>query len=145
MEMIMTRIPRTLALIGLATVLACGDAVAPEDIAGTWEATSFVFTSVEDPSESIDVIDAGGSLRVTFDADGTYELSVTFGGSTDTDDGTYTIDGNDITLDNVDDPISGTIEVSGDTMTLNLTGAEFDFDEDGTDDPATIVIVLTRE
>jgi hypothetical protein len=140
----MQRRTRVLALMGLAAGLACGDAVAPEDVVGDWTATSFVFTSVADPNESVDVIAAGGSLSVTFDADGTYAIAYTFGGSSDTDGGTYTIDGSDITLGGID-PVSGTIELSGDTMTLELLGGEFDFDDDGTDDPATIRIVLTRD
>lgn len=141
----MARVSQALALVGLAGVLACSDAVAPEDIAGDWTATSFVFTSVADPDESVDIIDAGGSLSTTFEADGDYAITYSFAGSTDTDGGTYTIDGDHITLDDGTDPISGTIELSGDTMTLRLTGAEFDFDDDGTDDPATVLIVLTRD
>jgi hypothetical protein len=44
------------------------------------------------------------------------------------------------------DPASGTIDQNGDTVTINLdTGVEFDFDEDGAYDDATLRIVMTRQ
>jgi hypothetical protein len=142
-----SRIPGIFAVIGLATAVACGDSVAPEDIAGDWTATSFVFTSVDDPDLTADIIDLGGSVSLTLNANGTYSITFTLGGVPETDGGTYTIDGSDITLDEGDsDEVSGTIDLSGDTMTIRLTdGVEFDFDDDGTDESATVVIVLTRD
>jgi hypothetical protein len=78
-----------------------------------WTATSFVFTSAVDPSESVDVIEVGGSVSIT--------------------------------LDEETDPSTCTVEPSGNTLTIRVTnGPEFDFDDDGTDEPATVLMVLTR-
>lgn len=142
----MSRFARTLVLAGFASVLACSDSVAPEDIAGTWDASTFVFTSVANPGTSLDLIDAGYSASLTFNANGTYSISFTEpGGVPDTDNGTYTIDGDTFTLDaGTSDEVSGTISLSGDTMTIRITtGLQFDFGG-GTEEAATAVIVLTR-
>jgi len=137
---------RSLAVAGLAVAFACSDAVAPEDIAGTWTATQFEFTSVANSSVTFDVIGEGGSASLTFNANGTYSITFALGGPPETDSGTYAIDGSRFTLDEgTGDEVSGTIDLSGDTLTLRITqGIEFDFDDDGTDEAATVVIVLTR-
>jgi hypothetical protein len=136
---------RTAVAIAAVAALACGDSLAPEDIAGTYEATTMVFSSQADPNTTADVLAAGYSFTIQFNADGTLETTFTIGGSTDTDSGTYVIDGNDITLNIDGDPASGTIDRSGDTLTIDLTtGVEFDFDDDGTDDPATLRLVVER-
>jgi hypothetical protein len=58
--------------------------------------------------------------------------------------GTWAIDGSGITLDEETDPSAGTVELSRNTLTIRITnGPEFDFD-DGTDEPATALMVLTR-
>jgi Lipocalin-like domain len=143
----MIRIPQTLALVGLATAVACGDAVAPEDIAGTWSATSFVFTRVADTGDTIDIIGAGGSVSITFNANGTYSITFDVDGAPDTSTGSYAIDGSTITLDEgTVDEVSGTIDLSGNTLTLRITsGLEFEFNDSGMDEPATLIAVFTRD
>jgi hypothetical protein len=135
------------AVVAAAAVftLACGDSLAPEDIAGTYEATTMVFTSQADPNTTSDVLAAGYSFTIQFNANGTLETTFAIGGSTDTDSGTYAIDGNDITLDIDGDPATGTIDRSGETLTIVLTtGVEFDFDDNGVDEPATLRLVVER-
>jgi hypothetical protein len=134
---------RILMLLGTAVAVACSDAVAPEDIAGTWNATSLVFTSTADPSETFDAVAAGVELSITFGSGGAVSLTVTEGAFTETETGTYTLDGS-LTLDG--EVSSGSVNLSGSTLTLTLTsGVEFDFDDDGTDEPARLVAVLTKE
>lgn len=143
----MIRIPQALALVGLATAVACGDAVAPEDLAGTWSATSFVFTRVANTSETVDIIGAGGSVSITFNANGTYSITFDVGGEMDTSSGSYAIDGSTLTLDEgTQDEVSGTIDLSGNTLTLRITsGLEFEFNDSGVDEPATLVAVFARD
>ncbi|MDH4043700.1 MAG: lipocalin family protein [Gemmatimonadota bacterium] len=135
---------RPLALLGIVGAVACSDSLAPTDIAGTWNATSFVFTSVADPTESVDVLDFGVTLSMTFEAGGAVTLRITEGGSTETETGTYTIDGSTFSITTSGDTSTGTISKSGNTLTLRIdTGVEYDFDDDGTDDPARAVVTLT--
>ncbi len=58
---------RHLAISALAVILmtACTDAtgvgVEPDDLAGTWTSTSFVLTSVANPSMSMDLVAEEGA------------------------------------------------------------------------------------
>lgn len=138
----------TLALAGslLLGSAACSDSLAPEDVAGTWDATSLVFTSVAAPAtNSGNLIAAGFSLSLTLNASGTASVTIDDGTGPTTDTGTFTIDGSDLTLTLGGDPSTGTIELNGNTLTVRLTtGVDFDFDDDGVDEAATAVIVLSR-
>ncbi len=142
---------RSLALALAGSLLlggaACSDSLAPEDVAGTWNATSFVFTSVAAPAtNSGNLIAQGASLSLTLNANGTLSITLNDGTGPTTDAGTYAIDGSNLSLTIDGDPSSGTIELNGNTLTIRLTtGIEFDFDDDGVDEPATAVIVLSRQ
>jgi hypothetical protein len=124
-------------------VAACSDStgITVEDLVGTWEATEIVFTSTADPSESVDAIDLEASLTVTINSAGTVTTVFDNGqGGTDTDSGTLSVDGSTLTIG------SDTFEAERSGDVLTLTGAvDFDFDEDGSDDPATVVVRLERQ
>jgi hypothetical protein len=124
-------------------VAACSDStgITVEDLVGTWEATEIVFTSTADPSESVDAIDLAASLTVTINSAGTVTTVFDNGqGGTDTDSGTLSVDGSTLTIG------SDTFEAERSGDVLTLTGAvDFDFDEDGSDDPATVVVRLERQ
>ena len=136
----------TLAGAALLGGLACSDSVAPAEVVGTWNATSVVFTSVASPStNSGNLILQGFSLSITFGADGSASLTSDDGSGPSTDTGTFAISGSNLTLTLNGDTSTGTIELNGDTLTVRIiTGAEFDFNGDGTDEVATVVVVLTR-
>lgn len=138
------RIARVLAAGAMAlAVAACSDStgITVEDLVGTWEATEIVFTSTADPSESVDAIDLEASLTVTINSAGTVTTVFDNGqGGTDTDSGTLSVDGSTLTIG------SDTFEAERSGDVLTLTGAvDFDFDEDGSDDPATVVVRLERQ
>ncbi len=60
-------ISRAFAVIGLSLAFGCGDSpVTPEQLVGTYEATTFALSG--DVTE--DVLAAGGSLTITFNAGG---------------------------------------------------------------------------
>ena len=129
----------TLLAVGLA---ACSDSTSPEELAGTYDVTVFEFTNADSTAEKVDLVDEGAVIEVTITAGGAF--TVDFDGDAET--GTIVIDGDEVTITVGSDPASGTIDQNGDTVTINLdTGVEFDFDEDGTDDDATLRIVMTRQ
>ena len=146
----MTRsILRAAAALTLAGTVACNDStgVQPEDLAGTWTATSAIFTSTANPPVSLDLIAAGASLTATIQSSGAISITTTepVSGVSDTDNGTIAVSGTSVTLTIDGDVVTGTITRDGDTLTLNLSsGVEFDFDDDGTDDPATAIIVFVK-
>ena len=137
----------TTAALALILVSGCGDAtgVTLDELAGTWTMTSMVFTSTEDPTQSVDVQPFGAGLVLTLAADGTFEAAMTFPGEpVDEDTGTYDVTGTILTLSDSGEGTPDAFELtrSGDTMTLTIDD-EFDFVED-VNEPATLVITLTR-
>jgi len=129
---------------------ACTDAtggtgVEPDDLAGTWTATSIVFTSVADPTLSVDEVADGATMSLTLSASGTYSWTFVFPGEpTENETGTYMVSGSTLTIDptGTKGPETMTISRNGDTMTLTLAD-EYDFTLD-VFVPATLVITLTR-
>jgi hypothetical protein len=129
----------TILALGLG---ACSDSTSPEELAGTYDVTVFEFTNPDSTAEKVDLVDEGAVIEITISAAGAFTIDV----DGDTETGTITIDGNDVTITVGGDAATGTIDQNGDTVTITLdTGVEFDFDGDGTDDPATLRIVMTRQ
>jgi hypothetical protein len=139
----------TSAALALVTAVACGDSttgVQPADLAGTWAITSLEFDEIGGTGSVDFIADLGAIGTITIESDGSFEFSVTLAGSTDTDPGILTVDGSDVTLDFGDNTSQGTISRDGDVVTIEIeTGAEFDFDDDGSDDPATARIVMEKQ
>jgi hypothetical protein len=128
----------------VAGLAACGDStgLTPEDLAGTWDATEMVFTNQADASESVDIIEDGASLTVTVNAAGTVSAVFDDGqGGTDSDSGTLGVDGSTLTIGGE----TYSAARSGDDLTLTDSTSEFDFDDDGSDEAATLVIRLVRQ
>ena len=71
----LTAVPLLLGL-GVASCVDPGD-VTQGDLVGTWEADAFVFSDFANPVTEVDVIGLGGSVTITFDANGTYQLTRT--------------------------------------------------------------------
>lgn len=140
---------KTLAAVTMAGAVGCGDAtgVQPSDLAGTWTATRFEITSVASGAVAADLIALGGAVSFTIESDGSVTIRTTAPGqsSPDVETGTLGVTGNAFTLSTGGDNAAGTIMRDGDTMTLEITnGIEFDFDDDGTEEAATVSATLTR-
>lgn len=139
------KLPRVICMAALLGGMACGDGLAPADLAGTWNATTMQFIDQEDPSRPpIDVIAQGAEFSITFFADGTLRTTFIEDGNTETTTGIYSISGSTIVIN---DGVAkgGTIQRSGDTLTIELfSGIEYDFTGDGAPDPADLRMVLVR-
>ncbi len=145
----------TISAMALILMAACTDAtggtgVEPDDLAGTWTATSLVFSSVEGNLVSEDEVVAGAVVTLVLRADGTYTFSFVFGEETENETGTYTVSGNTITVTPLTpealDPETMAIVRDGDNMTLTMDDI-YDFTPDDNvndEESATMVIVLTR-
>ncbi len=128
--------------IGVAPDVGTG--VAADDLAGTWTATSMVFTSLEYPELSANVGAEGAEMTLTLGADGTFSWTFVFPGEpTESETGTYTVSGNTMTIIE-STGYSETIGITrnGNTMTLTLADV-FDFSP-GIEEAARLVIGLTR-
>ena len=163
----MFRKPRSITLLlTTVAVLGCGDSTGPancggtasactlSDLTGTWIATQFVYTDFFDSSVMVDIIPLGGVFTLTISEDGNF--TVTFrvpDGQTLNGSGTASVAGNTLTLriisglppgqdpDNTDFGAS----VSENTLTLTNDDDEYDFDGDGSEEFATLRIVLRKE
>ena len=136
----------TISALALILMTACTEATGVEldDLAGIWTAQSIVFTSVADPTLSVDVVAEGAGMTLTLGADGTFSWTFVFPGEpTENETGTYMVSGNTMTIIES----AGTSETmgitrDGNTMTLTLADV-FDFNP-GIEVAATLVVTLTR-
>ncbi len=137
----------------VAVAVGCSDSgdstgpASPSDFVGDWLASSYVVTSVANTSQSEDLTALGMTLSLTF-TETSYSGTASFPGEvTETFSGTYTIDGNQLTLNETGElePETMTYTLSGDTMTLSGDDEQYDFDDDGQEDPATFTMVLAKQ
>ena len=137
----------------LAVAVGCSDSdnstgpASPSDFVGDWLASSYVVTNIANTSQSEDLTALGMTLSITF-TETTYSGSASFPGeATETFSGTYTIEGNQLTLNETGESETDTMTytLAGDTMTLSGLDDEYDFDDDGQDEPATFTTVLARQ
>ena len=138
----------TVSAMALILMSACSEAtgVTTDELAGTWTATSLVFTSVVDSELTADLADEGATLTIAFDADGSFTLTFTMPQEEDeVDTGTYTAVGNILTLSDSIELTTDEYSVArdGDTMTLTADDV-FEFTAGEGEEDATLVITLTR-
>ena len=137
----------TVLAVGFAA-LACGDitGVDPEDLAGTWRAVTAVATNAADRTETADLVEAGVTITFIVEANGRVESVIEFPGLVDTDIGTLTVTDGEFVL-TFDGAVStGTIKRRFDVLELDiLTGIEWDFGDDGLDEPATLYLAMQRD
>ena len=137
----------------LAVAVGCSDSdnstgpASPSDFVGDWLASSYVVTNIANTSQSEDLTALGMTLSLTF-TETTYSGTASFPGEvTETFSGTYTISGNQLTLNDTGEgtPEIMTYTLSANTLTLSGDDEQYDFDDDGQDEPATFTTVLARQ
>ena len=84
----------TISTLALILMTGCGDddgmGTDPDDIAGTWTATSMVFTEVAAPNATVDlVVDEGAVLILVLSSDETYAFSFVLDNTTLSDGGLH--------------------------------------------------------
>ncbi len=117
------------------------------EFVGDWLASSYVVTNIANTSQSEDLTALGMTLSITF-TETTYSGTASFPGEvTEVFSGTYTIEGNQLTLNETGKLETDTMTYAlvGDTMTLSGLDEQHDFDDDGVEDPASFVMVLQRQ
>ena len=132
----------------LRWVLAVVAGVEPDDLAGTWTATAMVFTSVADPTLSVDIVAVdGAALTIVLVADATYTFAFTSPVEPSENlDGAYEVTGTTLTFSpsGTGSPEPYTLVRDGDTMTLTDAADAYVFTPQGAEESATLVITLAR-
>ena len=132
-----------LTVWGLSCSTATGIQLA--DLAGTWTAQSLVFTNAANAGQTFDIIANGGSYAVTLEANGDYTSSFTFAQESETASGTYVVTGTIMTLAESGQGSPEDYQVTRDGNNMTLIGTNsWDFDNDGTDEDAILMVMLTR-
>lgn len=138
---------RRLITLGMSVLLAtaCGDStgVTVEDLVGSWEAALYRYTDNATATQQVDLIATqGASFTMTVAASGTVSTLFDDGqGGTSSDSGTLSADGTTLTI--AGDAYEA--QRSGDVLTLTDATSAYDFDDNGSDEPATLVIRLERQ
>ncbi len=120
------------------------EAVAP--LVGTWDATGLVLTSVANPQVKADLIALGASFRLNIQPSGQYTAILLYAQQSSTEIGTLSVSGNAITMRREFPSRSTSAAVfalAGDRMTMD-GDSEFDFNLDGTPEPALAHFELVR-
>lgn len=144
---------RLLPALSVVLLASCGgddDSAGPvdNDLVGTWDATAIQLTSVANPGTVLELISLGANGRLVLQSNGDFGLSVGVPGEP-TVFGNGTWGATDVlTLTFGEGDIDGTwqfdIDLNGDTLRLTGADAEWDFDEDGTEDAAKLDLTLIR-
>ena len=151
-----SRFGSLLAALLVVSFAGCGDdpvdvMATSDDLLGTWNVTSLVYAPVGGGT-SVQAIEPGASAVITFRADLSYTITFTEVGPpqvTDVEDGTFTVMGSVLTLtpdDAPNDPSNLDIQqLTATSVTLFQAVDEFDFDDDGNDEPATTTVMLQKQ
>jgi hypothetical protein len=151
------RIPvvRLLSLIAFVAVSSagCGDSstTAPEgltiaDLVGSWGASSALFTNKANPSQTFDIVAAGGTLNITVLSSGGVRTWLEIGDLSDEWDAQLTLNGNQLTATPAESSRPTrhwTIEKDGARITMTSTDGSFDFTLSGAAEvPASETVVF---
>lgn len=130
----------------LVALSSCSDDDNPTNsgisIQGTWDVTEYKYISQADPTVTFDFLtEFGASFTMTVSENGAYTMSGTVQGVPFSFSGNFSEDSNgDISAD---DP-NTTVTVTNNTITMVSTDESWDFNEDGTDEPANLRVVMTK-
>jgi hypothetical protein len=125
-----------------AALVACGDdgdGTPGTPLYGTWQITKYEYVSVADPSLAVDLVAQGATGTVALNADASYTATITEPGSASvTTTGTWSYTQDTFTLKRSGQSGDSQFDMVVGTNQLTLTGAdtEYDFDGDGTPEPA---------
>jgi len=114
-------------------------------LAGTWITTAHVMTNNANTSQQLDLYAAGNRVTLIIQDNGNFTITFTDSEGTDSDSGTMTIDGSTITVNTTgSETFDLTYLLVGGVFTLTDPNSEYDFDDDGTDEAATEVMVFAH-
>ena len=142
-------------IVALALTLgACGDdsgtsvdaAVAP--FVGDWEAQALVITSIANPEVAPDLVELGATFTLNVQPSGQYTGILIYLGQAQTEIGTISVSGSTLTLQRTfpsAETTPGTFQFLGDDRFTLDGDTEFDFNLDGSPEPASAHFDMVRQ
>ncbi|MFC1500384.1 hypothetical protein ACFL6T_05155 [Candidatus Zixiibacteriota bacterium] len=128
---------------GCDELLQNGDDDPLAALAGTWITTAHVLTNPANTSQQFDLYAAGHRVTLIIQSNGNFTITFTDSDGSENDSGTMTLDGSTITVTTSSgESFDLTYLLIGGILTLTDTNSEYDFDDDGTDEAATSVMVF---
>ena len=125
-----------------------GTTISISDIQGNWNAIRAIFDIAgTGTSQSIDVVEEGGSVTLQIQSNGRFTLTITpQGESAEVSKGQMSFDEDLLVVEFDDSPgDSEYYGIQSSTSTLSISGpAEYDLDGDGTDDDAYVELDFVR-
>jgi len=118
-----------------------------DPMVGAWNATEFRVSPAAAPALGFDVIAQGGTFAMEIEPSGRYAAVLGFEGLVSTELGVVTVDGNQLIQTPQSppgDPVTIDWSMPGPDRLILDGESEFDFDQNGTPDPAIVHIDLTR-
>ena len=146
------RLPQSASATLLASLVPDGrdEAERPASdgaLLGSWSATRWQYVSRADPEQVVDVVcDLGGSVTLSL-SDGTYVLTWAVAGQgSQSIGGALTVQGSTVVFlaHGASEAESVVFRLAGDTLALSCETSGWEFEDSGTEQPASFVGVLVR-
>jgi hypothetical protein len=144
-------VPGAVLLLAVIFAAACSKdgvtadpAVAP--FVGDWAADTLILTSQADPQTSLDLVALGATFTLNVQPSGQYTAILIYSGQTNTEFGKLEVSGQTLTLHPTGSTpaTAGTYSFNGDHLVLD-GDTEFDFNLDGTNEPALVHIHFVKK
>lgn len=115
------------------------------EFAGKWGANTFHMINAEDPSQVVDLTVYGVEYSMTINPNASYSVSVVFQGQPIDEEGVVNFDNGAVTFTPTAGAVrAGTYTYTNNILTLDVGGQEFDFNQDGVNDPAKLYLEMTK-
>ena len=133
-----------------AGALACGGSStgpAPAELVGAWTATKVEYVSVAVPTQNVDLVAQGSTVTLEILDNHTYVFTVaTPSLPDDVSTGTWSASSDifTVTVTGMSGEQQFQMSLVGSTLTLSGADVDYDVNDDGTDEPAKLSMVLTK-
>lgn len=142
----------SIGMVVLGASWAChddGTGPSPTQLTGSWRATKAEFVSIANPALKVELIQQGGTVRLSLTEGKTYTLTITPAGGADQHlTGSWSSSADVLTLA-LSPPLVGEIQfdmaLSGSTLTLQGGHIPFDVDGDGVFEESIVNLTMTSE
>ncbi len=138
-----------LITVGVAAGCSSEAATGPlADLVGTWTVVQLEYANQANSSEVVNVLTLGRTATFSVTNEGDWRLIVIRPSPVrfEIDDGTLTLQGDSLFLSETggSGPVGFAMDLTGETLTLVTEEAEYDFDSDGTEEPAYFTMAMRR-